>query len=281
MAPNPTDPPQRSLMAIRVFSLFAMVSFAVATSSARADTEHATNKAAKKACLTGDFRKGAEILAQLYVDTGEPTHLFNQGRCYEQNHQWQEAIDSFREYLRKVTGLTPAERGDTEKHIADCEAFLVKDAAKRAQPETSATVSGHATSSAPPITGDDRSSVAVTTRYPALQNRNGSSLRIAGLVVGGFGLAAMVAGIGFNLKANQLASEVNQHYSQSMASTHSTYTTLGWVGYGVGMAAIAAGATLYAVGWGKGRAQSADSATLALAPLVVPGQASLILQGAF
>jgi hypothetical protein len=41
-------------------------------------------KAAKKACAAGDFRKGMDILAELYVDTNHTTFIYNQGRCYEQ-----------------------------------------------------------------------------------------------------------------------------------------------------------------------------------------------------
>jgi hypothetical protein len=42
-------------------------------------------RAARKACLLGDVRKGTEILADLYLDTKNPTHIYNQGRCFEQN----------------------------------------------------------------------------------------------------------------------------------------------------------------------------------------------------
>jgi hypothetical protein len=29
-----------------------------------------------------------EILAGLYVDTNDPTYIFNQGRCFEQTHRY-------------------------------------------------------------------------------------------------------------------------------------------------------------------------------------------------
>jgi hypothetical protein len=49
----------------------------------------------------------------------------------------------------------------------------------------------------------------------------------------------------------------------------------------VGAAAIAAGATLYLIGWNRGRADSGDSVSLALTPILGPGETRLILKGAF
>jgi hypothetical protein len=79
--------------------------------------EGSLGKVAKNACLPGDFRKGAEVLTQLQIDTDDPTYLFNLGRCYEQNHQWLEALDAFREYKRKASKLTKAEVADTGSGI--------------------------------------------------------------------------------------------------------------------------------------------------------------------
>ena len=50
------------------------------------------DKAARKACLSGDYSKGVAILADLFVETREPIYVFNQGRCFEQNLQYLEAI---------------------------------------------------------------------------------------------------------------------------------------------------------------------------------------------
>ena len=50
------------------------------------------DKQAMKACLSGDYQKGVSILADLFVETGDATYLWNQGRCYEQNHRYEDAI---------------------------------------------------------------------------------------------------------------------------------------------------------------------------------------------
>jgi hypothetical protein len=39
-------------------------------------------RAARKACLSGDYAKGVEILSDLFIDTKDPVYLFNQGRCF-------------------------------------------------------------------------------------------------------------------------------------------------------------------------------------------------------
>ena len=68
-------------------------------------TRDAREKVARKACITGDFRKGVDILADLFIETRDYTYVFNQGRCFQQHHRWEEALDRFDEYLRKATGI--------------------------------------------------------------------------------------------------------------------------------------------------------------------------------
>jgi hypothetical protein len=67
-------------------------------------------QAAKEACATGDYRKGIDMLADLYVDTNDPVYVYNQGRCYEQNSRFEQSIERFRESLRKETDLPADER---------------------------------------------------------------------------------------------------------------------------------------------------------------------------
>ena len=70
------------------------------------------------ACLSGDYTKGVAILSELFVDTKDPTYLFNQGRCFEQNRRYEDAVARFEEYLRIAEGkLDAADRAAAEKHI--------------------------------------------------------------------------------------------------------------------------------------------------------------------
>lgn len=254
---------------------------------ARAESPKALDKAAKKACLSGDPRKGAEILTQLFVDTEDATYLFNLGRCYEQNHRWQEALDAFREYKRKAPKVSRVVAADTDKHIADCEIFLAKEEAKTMPQPTPAPV-GQGATAAPvpmnalpsqamaPLPPTDVATASVPVATPAA---SGAGLRIAGIVVGGVGVATAVAGLLFNLQANSLADEVNQHYSRSKDSTRSSYETLSWVGYGVGAAAIVAGGICYVLGVRQRSASAAGA--VGVVPAIGREQAGLVLQGAF
>jgi hypothetical protein len=103
--------------------LLAGVVFLLAMPSAHANNREAQERAAKKACLVGDSKKGTEILADLYVDTNDPNYIYNQGRCFEQNGEDEKAIHRFEEYLRKKT-LTPAETEAVRKRIDNLQAAV-------------------------------------------------------------------------------------------------------------------------------------------------------------
>jgi hypothetical protein len=106
--------------------------------------------AAKKACVVGDYKTGADKLGDLYVETNDPTLLYNQARCYEQNNQNQQAIDRFREYLRKTAAqLAPETRAEVEQHIAECKARM-KEEEKTTIPTEATVVSPAPPPSLPP-----------------------------------------------------------------------------------------------------------------------------------
>jgi hypothetical protein len=99
--------------------LFAVtVLLAMAPQARSADVE-TRQRAAKKACLLGDVDKGAEILADLFVETNDETYIYNQGRCFEQNGKNEQAVLRFKEYLRKAKNLRPADRDGVLKKIKE------------------------------------------------------------------------------------------------------------------------------------------------------------------
>jgi hypothetical protein len=81
-------------------------------------------RAAKKACLSGDTQKGTEILADLYLDTNDATHIYNQGRCFEQNGQKEQAIPRFEEYLRKEKNLSTEDGEAVRERIESLQAAV-------------------------------------------------------------------------------------------------------------------------------------------------------------
>jgi hypothetical protein len=98
---------------------FACGAFLFVQTAWAAAPRESQERAARKACLLGDVAKGTEILADLYLDTKDPTHIYNQGRCYEQNGQNEQAVLRFREYLRKAEHLPPADVAAVEQKIAE------------------------------------------------------------------------------------------------------------------------------------------------------------------
>ena len=103
----------------------------------------------------------------------------------------------------------------------------------------------------------------------------------AGIITGVVGVAAVGAGLAFNLKVNSMVNDMETKldgYTSNNNSSRSTYQTLAWVGYGVGAACIATGAILVAGGVGSRRNVPAR---VALTPALGPGQAGVLLRGGF
>ena len=261
----------RALASVAVWSLVLLSSVGV---HARGKVG-SSDRQAKRACAAGDFRKGIEILADLYIRTDDVTYVYNQGRCYEQNHQWTGAIDRFREYLRKASNLTPAVTKDVEKHIADCKRFLDEETAKTAPPPQPTPPPVVSAPAAPP---PQVIVVQAPPPPPAPVGRPGSTLRTTGIVVGSAGGVALATGLILNLKANSLADRANQSYNPDAESSQKSYKTGAILGYAIGGAALVTGATLYLIGRSKGKTASQG---LALVPTGGPNHAGLALSGGF
>jgi hypothetical protein len=239
-------------------------------------------KSAKKACVKGDFKAGIDILGDLYVDTGNPTYLFNQGRCYEQNHRLEEAIDRFREYLRKSEHATEEDKAAAKSHIAECEALLVKEGRTIAPPPSDSTVPGGTTStvSSPPPPNSAEPHVTMMVGIPVAAEPEGRGLRIAGVLTAAAGVCLVGAGVAFTVKERSLTDAINTKFSRSKESSRASYETLGYVSYGIGAAAIVGGATLYYLGWRSAKHESTASVIVAL-PAVTPESMALVMQGSF
>jgi hypothetical protein len=243
------------------------------------DSNEAKKRAAKKACLNGEPAKGIELLTDLYVDTNDPTFIFNQGRCYEQNNLCNEAIVRFREYLRKTPNGTERDRTDVAKHIADCEALLAKNGIGAAAPTI-------ATAGPAPAIGTTQTPVERTptsdhaavpeesvAASPSGQALPGAGLRVAGILTMSAGGASVIAGVVLNLKHNSMVRGIQNDYSGSTADSAQTYRTWSMVGYGVGAACLVGGGVFY---WLGHRASKA-----LLVPGLVAGRTGMLLTGEF
>jgi len=242
----------------------------------------AKDRAALTACLTGDYGKGVALLTELFVATKDPTYLYNQGRCYEQNRRYEDAIARFQEYLRAGRRLSRAEKADAQKHIADCKELLADQAPPQPVVSEPPPALGAAAVPAPAVVLAPVSEpTPAFARQRAAQPSAGAGWRTAGIVTAAIGGAAVVAGVALNLKVNSMAEDLEKtdQYSDAKESDRKTYRALGWAGYGVGVACVATGAVLYLLGRRPLRADSPPP--VALVPTFATGQAGAVLQGAF
>ncbi len=247
-----------------------------------ANSKRANERAAKKACLSGEPEKGVRILAELYVDTNDITYIFNQGRCFEQNRRYEDAVGRFREYLTKGEDhLSDDDKAAAKKHIETCESYLPKTEPR--SPLVPEPVSAVPIVPTPPpaeVTPEPPAVVVATAAQQPDENA-GSRLRIAGIVVGSLGVVALGTGVALNLKANSMATDLEKpdNFNRDTNSSRESYKTLGWISYGVGAACLAGGSLLYFLGWHAGHSPAQTS--VALVPTIAPGTAGALLTGAF
>lgn len=248
--------------------------------TASAASKQSRERAARKACLSGDYNKGMDILADLFVETQDAIYIFNQGRCLEQNQQYKDAIARFQEFLRTdaVRKLKTEDKASAENHIVACKQSIAEQVAQTPVSPPPVVVTPPP---APAPAPEPAPVIIVQPEARPTDAHPGSGLRTTGIVLASVGVAALGAGLGLNLLANKKISDMESQtdgYSNGKNSSQKTTVTLSWVGYGVGAACIATGAILYGVGL-KARSKSTDN--IALVPSLGSGQAGAALVGAF
>jgi hypothetical protein len=225
---------------------------------------------ARKACLSGDYQKGVDILVELFIETKDPLMIFNQGRCFEQSSRYDEAISRFDEYLRVTKNSDAKDRGDAKEHIADCQAKLDRTRALAPSPTPAPEMPQ------PQATPEPSASILeIPHAEPVAEGRG---LRMAGIVVASVGVAALGTAVFLNLKANGMAKDLETPtgYERAKVTDRKHYETLAWIGYGVGAACLVGGAVLYGLGL-----HSSGPSQVALTPALAPGHAGLSFQGVF
>jgi len=250
----------------------AVCAFLLTLTPARADQADPRESQAKTDCLAGRYQAGVDLLARLFAETGNATYIYNQGRCYEQNGKCDEAILHFREFLRKAKDLAAEEKAEVNGHIIDCQAMKAEQDSHltpqpRLQPKPQAVVIEPA-----------------EPANPSRPSTDGSGLRIAGIVAGSLGAAALVAGVIFSIETSSIADELTSdasqfRYDRSRDNQGKLFEKLQWVGYGVGAALVAGGGVLYYLGYRAGH--SPESSSVSLLPVLLPGGSGAVVQGRF
>ncbi len=224
----------------------------------------------------------------LFIETPNPVHLFNQGRCYEQNHRWEEAVDRFHEYLRKAPKLDADTRAYVDKHLAECEAHLPKTAPV----QTAAPVTPVQPPPPPPAPASEAQEPSanvgpVSPTPSASVNDSGSTSRIVGIVTAALGVASLGYGTYEYFRRESLIDDLREkgdQYSDDQFSDKQRQIdnskTRGLIGFGVGAAALVAGTTMYLLGRSFA-SRGTEHAQVTFVPGFGPGQTSLFISGAY
>ena len=78
---------------------------------------------AAKAFVQGRYAEALDIYADLFAESnGRPEYLRNIGRCQQKLNQYDSAIESFREYLRRGKNIGASEKHEVEGFIAEMDA---------------------------------------------------------------------------------------------------------------------------------------------------------------
>jgi len=87
------------------FALLLAIQFLLGPGRAAADDGDELK--ARTHFAAGEYKQALDIYARLYAETMHPTYLRNIARCHQNLGNADQAISSFREYLRKARDLTP------------------------------------------------------------------------------------------------------------------------------------------------------------------------------
>jgi hypothetical protein len=151
------------------FFVALLLPFVIFAQTALAKSTDPREVQARKDCLTGKVDSGVALLVELFTDTGNPTYIFNQARCYQQNARAADALNTFKEYLRVAKDISPRERTAIDQHMAECRAMLAEheDRSKESKPaaETSHVV-GSAAKPLEPAAPAENSARADLTSQP-------------------------------------------------------------------------------------------------------------------
>jgi hypothetical protein len=273
----------------------ASVSFVVAPARAMQLDEQMSLTTAEQACLSGNYQRGVDILATLYIATRKPAYIHNQARCFEQNGQYEAAIARYSEFLRQAKELPAERRAQIEANMARLEQMVARQrsGAPYYPPQATAPAQPAAAPAAPaaasaPMYYPPYPAAAMPPRSPptdlALAQRSanrddGVGLRIAGRIVAGVGGLVVIGAAIAGLKANSTASEVaedaksRQPYDAGKYDSGKHAATLSTIGFVAGPALIAGGLVM---SW-LGRAPQAGRTAITLAPSIAASGAHLSL----
>jgi hypothetical protein len=212
---------------------------------------------ALSACASGDVAKGVAILAELYAETRDPGFVFNQGRCYQQNGQLEQAQQRFREYLRVGTSEPPEDLTRARNFLGEIDETLARRAAEARAKELAAP-------GADPL------------------ERRRTALRTTAIVLGSIAVVGVGAGAVLSYKVQSQEKSVERRFAMDAIVTDGPglrrqlsdggrYETWQWIAYGVGVAAAAGALTSLGIAELAWRSPAGERAVVRVAPLAAGG----------
>lgn len=261
------------------FVLALWPSRGAADESSRVAMEHF--RRGTRAYDLGHFVEAAAEYEKAYEAKENPALLYNLGQAYRGAGDHQKALNAYRAYLRNAND--PPNRDEVLHFIEALKHSIeVEKATKERPPVGTLPATPQPVVTAPPPV------VVVPPAPPPKPEPDlhelalGKKLRIAGLAVGAFGVAALGTGAAFAGLTAHVNGQLNNPggsmptYDKSLESKGRTYQTLETTFFVVGGVAVAAGVTAILVGTHKVKRN-----TFAIAPILGPTQAGASFGASF
>lgn len=251
LQPRPRAPRHRGFIVA-----FAALAVATWLAPAAAQTDEENKQKARelyeegtRQYEAGGFDLAIEAWKHAYELYPRPDFLYNIGQAYRRKADAPQALEYYERYLAEKPNA--ANRVETEATIRELKAIVERDRAR---------ADGDRAAQTP--------AVAPAPSAPDVDPNAGKSLRLAGLITAGAGVALVATGIVFSLQAQGIADDL-----EAAAQRHDPWTdsladderagkrdeAIGITGIAVGAAAVVAGGILYGVGWQKSRVSTSAS----------------------
>ena len=142
--------------------LIALLAVAAAGTGAQAAVDQREMKA-REAFAVGKYQEALDLFAKLYAEKLHPNYLRNIGRCYQNLGEPDQAINSFREYLRKAKTVSADERQEVEGYIKEMEDLRAKQQATATPPPPPNPTGTTGATGTPATTGTAATTTSATT----------------------------------------------------------------------------------------------------------------------
>jgi len=203
----------------------------------------------------GEFKAAADEYKAAYKLRPDPVFLYNIGQAYRMANDYDQALFFYRSYLHNTPNAP--NRVEVEERIR----VLEEQRKKIDQPPNSPQPPSGDTSMTPPTTTPPTTTPPATTPTPtptpaaapsttSSQPAGSAKLRLAGIVTGGVGVAALAAGIGLFVVGKQAADSQNHAgvFDPTAESHAHAFQPAGVALLITGGVLVAGGVTLFVIG---------------------------------